>query len=507
MDYTTAPRSLIYRERRSLEEFGIYEENCLIRPLSDAIFEFDFIRAPNAEDRALWCLNNAFYICTMFFLERDPKWRYDQYIKIATPVRNGYPIEVKYVTLSLVGILLSRLEDQIPFLSYKGKVRNGILMSMQKDADSKYIFEHLRERIKSDAFKQIRIPNSTFAPRVINAETIHDVLKDEIFNWVKFTNYWEERSLRDIVNAFGNTEEEKHNVVDILRQTSRGFYSCGCNDYPEQVEKRLNDIDIEVSNQNRPEAALIDEPIVLKDDSRLVTVPQTVEGDQLQARIHELELLNAELEKDNKELREQLANKVQANSNEYEKMKSRNELLESLYKVAEERLKRYESILGTEDQLSNEKQFNITERIIFCSSLLGCSLSEDDISQMRMAKLIARFSGDKCEAIRTTINKMNGKRNALVKVANKANQEKDAGARAAVWRKEGEKYQGITNAALNVYNYLHTAVKGETRGAKVHNCQQAMENIDQAYYLTERKLIDRTYRQPDGDFELPPDEI
>ena len=26
MDYTTVPRSLIYRERRSLEEFGIFEE-------------------------------------------------------------------------------------------------------------------------------------------------------------------------------------------------------------------------------------------------------------------------------------------------------------------------------------------------------------------------------------------------------------------------------------------------------------------------------------------------
>ena len=64
MDYTTVPRSLIYRERRSLEEFGIYEENCIIRPLFDAIFDFDFIRAPNAEERALWCMNNAFYICT-----------------------------------------------------------------------------------------------------------------------------------------------------------------------------------------------------------------------------------------------------------------------------------------------------------------------------------------------------------------------------------------------------------------------------------------------------------
>ena len=91
MDYTTVPRSLIYRERRSFEEFGIYEEDSIMRPLSDAIFDFDFIRAPNAEERARWCMNNAFYICTMFFLERDPKWRYDQYKRIATPEKNGFP--------------------------------------------------------------------------------------------------------------------------------------------------------------------------------------------------------------------------------------------------------------------------------------------------------------------------------------------------------------------------------------------------------------------------------
>ena len=233
----------------------------------------------------------------------------------------------------------------------------------------------------------------------------------------------------------------------------------------------------------------------------------TVDTIPLQARIDELEKKNAELEKDNKELREELANKALASSNEYEEMKQRSEVLESLNQANEKRLKNYESILGTEEELSKEKHFSITERIIFCSALLGCSLSEDGISQMQMAKLISRFSGDKHEAIRTTINKINKKLKALVEVAEKAKQEKDAGARDSIWRVEGEKYIGITNAALNVYKFLHAAVKGQTIGAKVHYCQQAMENINQAYYLTERKLINKTDWQPKGEFELPPEEI
>ena len=124
--------------------------------------------------------------------------------------------------------------------------------------------------------------------------------------------------------------------------------------------------------------------------------------------------------------------------------------------------------------------------------------------------MIKRFSGDRWPSIRTTISEMNGKRTALVEVANKVKKEIDAGARLAVWRREEKNFQGITHAALNVYNYLHAAVRGGTIGAKTHQCKQAMENIDQAYYLSERKLITPPYNQPEGDedkFLLPSADI
>ena len=247
MDYTTAPRSLIYRERRSLEEFGIYEDNPIMHRLSDAIFEFDFIRAPNAEERICWCMNNAFYICTMIFLEIDPKWRYDKYKMIATPEINGFPPELQDVTLSLVVEFLIRLEHPIPFLSNKGKVRNGFHRSMLNNENSKPIFNHIQKSLEFEVFNQLCIPNSIFAPRLIDAETVHDVLMDRDFNWCKFTNYWEERSLRDIVNTYGKTEDEKHNVVDILRQTAYTFYIDGLR--LEEVKNMLNDIDEEIRSK------------------------------------------------------------------------------------------------------------------------------------------------------------------------------------------------------------------------------------------------------------------
>ena len=291
MDYTTAPRSLIYRERRSLEEFGIYEDDFILRRLSDAIFDFDFIRAPNAEERARWCMNNAFYICTMFFLERDPKWRYDQYIKIATPERNGFPLDLHFVTLSLVGLLLSRLEDPFPFISDKGKVRNSFIMSMLKNGENKYIFNHLSKSLESDFLKKIRIPNKTFAPRVINAEAVHDVLMDGGFNWVKFTNYWEERTLREIVKAFGETEEEKHYVIDILRQTSQGFYAKGfrC----EYVNDLLDSFDEAIRSQYKSESPhTTHEPEASEKDVKLdVTTYEMYikEVEELKAKVYSLQ--------------------------------------------------------------------------------------------------------------------------------------------------------------------------------------------------------------------------
>ena len=230
------------------------------------------------------------------FLERDPKWRYDQYKRIATPGKNGFPIDLHFVTLSLVGLLLSRIEEKIPLLSAKGKVKNSFIMSMLGNEEHKYIFYHLSDILEIDSFKQIRIPKGTFAPRVINAEAVHDVLMDSNFNWVKYTNYWEERSLRDIVNALGKTEEEKHYVIDILRQTSQGFYAKGfrC----DQVDDLLDDIDNEIHLQYNPEDAAVGEDENDEQNHYLELKPYE------EARIDMLEHENAKLREEINPLKE-----------------------------------------------------------------------------------------------------------------------------------------------------------------------------------------------------------
>jgi hypothetical protein len=521
MDYTTVPRLLIYRERRSLEEFGIYEDGCIMRPLFDAIFDFDFIRAPNAEERALWCMNNAFYICTMFFLERDPKWRYDQYKRIATPEKNGFPIDLHFVTLSLVGLLLSRLEEKLPLLSAKGKVRNSFIMSMQENEEHRYIFYHLSDRLETDTFKHIRIPNSTFAPRVINAEAVHDVLMDSNFNWVKFTNYWEERSLRDIVNALGKTEEEKHYVIDILKQTSQGFYAKGfrC----EQVDDLLDNIDNEIHLQYNPEEAAVGEDENDEQNHYLELKPYE------EARIEMLEHEKAKLREEINHLKEYIKgaitidvdnevvdlgefgsivdnapktygdanDKVERNysadsqqengedENLRQKLADAQKTIEEQVQTINEQQTEITHLTTLNEVLTNQNTrfdeenpemdidegtaLSIKECIIFFSSIMDCNLNKEDISQMNLARLISKFTQWPKESIRPQIVDINTER------------EKNAKDHTAF-------SDGVHQAAVNVCALIENAMTGLKKNTLPYSCKQAVENICKIYKSPGRKI-------------------
>ncbi len=187
MDYTTVPRSLIYRERRSMEEFGAYEEKSITRPLAEAMLRMDFIQYSDSENRALWCMNTAFYICTMVLLEKDPRWRISKYKSIAMPKWNYKSEAFLFLTLSLAVLLLSRLEDSQHISTKKGQTINDFISLMMNEGISNYIFKQLHERVEVDKYIKGTIPNTTFAPRVIDKECIHDVMSDTAFNWVNFT--------------------------------------------------------------------------------------------------------------------------------------------------------------------------------------------------------------------------------------------------------------------------------------------------------------------------------
>lgn len=63
MDYTNIPRELLYRERKSLEEF--YCDNNLNGRLIIKMRQFSEFNTPDADTLIITCLNTAYYICTV----------------------------------------------------------------------------------------------------------------------------------------------------------------------------------------------------------------------------------------------------------------------------------------------------------------------------------------------------------------------------------------------------------------------------------------------------------
>lgn len=424
MNYTTVPRSLIYRERRFLKEFGVYEEESITRPLAEAMLRMDFIQFSDSENRALWCMNTAYYICTMILLETDPRWRLSEYKNIAVPKWEFRALDFQILTLSLAGLLLSRLEEPLPLLSWKGQTRNHLVSLMLDDGEFNPIFKTLYERVKASQNIKGTIPNNTFAPRVIDKECIHDVMSDSAFNWVNFTKCWEERSIRDIVKCLGISEDEKHNVIDILRQSSNGFYSAGCNDRPEQVDAMLDGIDQEIYQEYNPE------------------VDQTMEDDGSEQERYQcfeeketLKVCIPELVEEHK----RLVGQLKSIKDRVSELECENEKLKAFKDEQEE-------LIG----MTPEERLGIDERAIYFSTSMGLDFDPKRTNQKQLSIMISKLSGDAPGSIRGRISKMH-----TMEVEKQFSDE-------------------ILQAARNVIGYLEKV----PRGYQTQRVKEMIENID-----------------------------
>ena len=72
MDYTQVPRSLIYKDRTNLDDFGVQTPGTINNYLFTQMRRMTLLRCGDAKDIALRCFNNAYYICTLMQLEEFP---------------------------------------------------------------------------------------------------------------------------------------------------------------------------------------------------------------------------------------------------------------------------------------------------------------------------------------------------------------------------------------------------------------------------------------------------
>lgn len=247
MDNTKVPPTLIYRERRSLEEF--IENSPLNEALVDNMSNIYYLKK-NFKERARRCMNTAYYICTLMLKENHPEWCFDSYCDFAFCEEKNSKVN-QAVTLSLVSVFIDGMADaqSARLKKLKTKIDNYMIsithfIQIGDPLLSDYRYADVLRKIK-EGLPDYSVNENEFAFRVIDKEAVRDVMAERSFNWVKFVDFFRESRVRELVDYYGSTEDEKHNMVDILRQAANAFYTIGVSDKSEQV-KMLDAIDNEI---------------------------------------------------------------------------------------------------------------------------------------------------------------------------------------------------------------------------------------------------------------------
>lgn len=421
MDYTKIPRQLIYKDRRSLKDFGVYDKNQYNEMIALALHEL-YIKNENykAEECAVLCMNNAYYICTMALLEDNPVWRLKDYHRITLECVHNH-INLAHASLALVYILLS------PY----GKIGSYIEVMLEEMRTSPDLCKRVRDIITF-------LPNDkpsqeVFNPRIIDSKTIHDVEKTG-FSWRELTDYYEEDLVLDLIETLGKNDSEKLELIKMFENDIVRFYSI---DSPASKEKLSTMKEIREKINNKPlkkdtnqlneqeqdgvvdsEASLLLEKIVeLEKKNQSLNKENdnlNLENRKLNRENRTLDTENHNLNLENRKLNEENRNLLSNNKDLKQEMGSQgqNQDLESLKNQLAEAQKTIDDQAQTIIELRAEKQthenwydgefeklpdnieFTLRERVVFFITVLSLELDKKYTVFANLAKLIDDFCND-----------------------------------------------------------------------------------------------------------------
>ncbi len=436
MNYIELPRELYFRDRQDIEEYSIDNEKTLEHLFLEKLLNRPFMMcAEDAPTYALSIFNNAYYLCSIVLRDPVPKLYLGQYMAIASNNHKDTLWE-NHIMPATMALLYNLLRV------YCGYDQGNSFMKL------------LWENFLNWDVKGAAEGKEDFYSLIISSND---------FSTTEDFDRFEERSMIDLLSdkSISNSFIIKNidSIISIMfGMADEGIALPLLKEKIEGVEPLIDD---------KTFSTLIE---TLKDAYKHTTLEWTepkkptvffIAGEEDMAEGNTLPVENSEkIEELNREL----------------------EYYKTLYEAANKQLERYNEELSTVEELTMSEKFNITERVIFFHSLLGCSLTE--INQVQMAKFIERLTGDKWGSIRATISDINSQ---IKKVEEEESKEFS---------------KGVSSAALNVYKFIHAAVNGSTIGAKPFQCKQAMENIKNTYNLK----VESTDNQPTGDFLLTAEE-
>lgn len=496
MDYTKLPRILIYKDRKDLDDFPVnskfdyqFMEEAFLKILESRPFIKELYEAP---EMILNIFNNARYITTLICLENHPNHYLRKYLKIAGSDDRSITV-ANHAMPATMALVKNYLCHYMPNLYNGSKIVKDITCNFNtiawKEHSSGGYDDFDKLVISNDIIPYGWLSDPNFKPRDMR-EIVDDpfVTARDISENIDYIM----ESLEKDVEIF---DEEIAPLNTMYKKVESWFPSdLDDNLHKElalgKIEKRLKKLDpnnaFEFFNlMNDMEKSLYNgTPVPSKTKEGInkymkktigVDMDEIASASVASQDDDEIELLKAriaELEEENKQLKEQPKQPVISAENEdVDKLKNDLEHYILMYETCQDLVKRYEDELGPVEELDDWKeQLSIKERIIFFQALTGCSLKGADkkiphASQLAKAKLIARFSGNNPSKIRSGINQL------YKEIEDVETKKRDSFS------------QGTIDAAMNVRNYLHLAVEGATIGSKPQQCKIAMQTIDQIYHF------------------------
>lgn len=165
MDYIELPRTLIYKNRTSLIDFGVTVEGSLNYQLFSTLKEI-YLAADKAQEIMLRCFNNAYYICTLIPLVDLPDIQVAKYEELLLNGDAYAREEICAVSMAMVTKLMPAIDDRW------SKERNGLINAINyrfthyqwMHMGARESFEKMVEGCNCDGFF---LTQNEFAPRDI----------------------------------------------------------------------------------------------------------------------------------------------------------------------------------------------------------------------------------------------------------------------------------------------------------------------------------------------------
>lgn len=379
MDYTKLPRNLIYRERRSLVEFGV-KSNHINSMIFKRMQELPMFRdMVDGDVCALRCFNNAYYICLLILNDDFPRLRIRLYVDLALDKdRWKYSFDAQAMTMGIVYILLKAcrieegfLQDLYTFFRRFGWDSNGARFSFYNMVDS-------------ISLKSYTVYKSEFAPRIVEeGMQSKDFLKDFIaLDSELITEYITTVCTHDhqrllLIRKTIQLEKESYGFLDMrIVQGYHTLYKLQADLTGTPMPERLpcDDVNPWGGPKLSPSSSSPSFPPELQDSSRVIG---------LQKDVSELRSVNKEQKVEIERLKaeiERLNTEKEGLIDEIKKLK----LLDDGFKAE-----------GSSEIMTEEEEFTLRERVVFFATVMSLDIKKKYTVLQNLATFIATLCNDK----------------------------------------------------------------------------------------------------------------